>query len=293
MNKNGEFIENDYRADIRALCESGVHGIYTTGSTGEWYAIDDKEFSWMVDVILEEIAKYPTLLEIGCGGLSTESTIKRVKIAVSANSKPDGLQVLLPPWQRLTDDEIVDFFKAVADAAEGIPLIHYNTSRAKRFLTEREYEKILKTTPTLIGSKFSSSDIGTVISVLRSGLPMNHFVGNESILVSATIWGSKGVHSEFSLCWPKACLKLFELCQKGNWDEAIKEQEKFIRFTLEGTMPLLNRNYSDAAWDKGRAEAVGFLRCKRYIRPPHHWMSENDIEHLRSVSKKYFQEWSK
>ena len=49
---------------------------------------------------------------------------------------------------------------------------------------------------------------------------------------------------------------------------------------------------TDAGWDKGKTEAAGFLRCKRYIRPPHHAMREEDIIHLRKIGQKYFQGWT-
>jgi len=164
---DGSFIEEDYRADIRTVCETGTHGAYTTGTTGEWYAVDDKEFAWMVEVFLEETSAYPTLTQIGCGGLSTKATLDRIKIAVKGSHRPDGLQILLPPWQPLTDDEVLDFFKAVADTAEGIPLVHYNTMRSKRLLLEREYEKILSAIPTLIGSKSAISSLGVCRSAPR------------------------------------------------------------------------------------------------------------------------------
>jgi len=289
---DGKFIEEDYRADISKVCASGVQGIYTTGTTGEWYALDNDEFSWMVDVFLEETSKFDILTQIGCGGLSTRAVVKRVKIAISKGQKPDGLQILLPSWQPLTEPEIVDFFKAVADAAEGIPLIHYNTPRAKRFLTEKEYEKILKAVPTLIGSKFISSDINQLIKILRSGLPMNHFIAGEKLLVPASIWGSKGVYSDYAYYWPKACLQLYKLCEEKKWAEAIALQEKFLSFYVEGEIPLQDRGYTDAAWDKGKTEAAGFLRCKRYIRPPYHCMTEEDIQHLRLVGRKYFSDWT-
>lgn len=288
---DGKFIEKDYRADISKICAAGVHGTYTTGTTGEWYALDDDEFRWMVEVFLEETSKFEILTQIGCGGLSTQAVVKRVKIAISTGKKPDGLQIILPSWQPLTDGEILDFFKAVADAAEGIPLIHYNTSCAKRFLTEKEYTNILKAVPTLIGSKFISSDVNQIIRVLQAGLPMNHFVGQEWFLVPAIMWGSKGVYSDFVLYWPKACVELFKLCEKKKWVKAIALQEKFLRFYVEGEIPLQDRGYSDAGWDKGKTEAAGFLRCKRYIRPPHHWMLEKDIQHLRAVGRKYFSDW--
>jgi 4-hydroxy-tetrahydrodipicolinate synthase len=289
---DGSFIEEDYRADIRTVCETGTHGAYTTGTTGEWYAVDDKEFAWMVEVFLEETSAYPTLTQIGCGGLSTKATLDRIKIAVKGSHRPDGLQILLPPWQPLTDDEVLDFFKAVADTAEGIPLVHYNTMRSKRLLLEREYEKILSAIPTLIGSKSAISSLPEFVALLRADLPMNHFVGGESSLVQMTIWGSKGIYSDFINYWPRASLKLYALCQERKWEEAIALQEKYIAFDLEGQKPLENRGYTDAGWDKGKGEAAGFLKCKRYIRPPHRAMREEDVIHLRNVGQKYFSDWT-
>ncbi len=288
---DGTYIEEDYRADIASVCGSGTHGIYTTGTTGEWYAMDDEEFRWMVEVFLEETGKFETLTQIGCGGLSTEAAVRRVKIAVGGSSKPDGLQILLPPWQPLTDDEVVDFLKAIADAAEGVPLIHYNTMRSKRLLTHIEYERILPAVPTLIGSKTINDDIEQTIDILRAGLPMNHFIGHEWNLVAGTIWGSKGVYSDYVCYWPKACLKLWELCETKAWAEAFELQERFINYRREAQVPLLDRGYTDSAWDKGKTEAGGFLRCKRHIRLPYRSMSAEDVAHMRAVGNKHFAEW--
>jgi len=291
MHPDGTFIEEDYRADIRTLCSSGVHGIYTTGTTGEWYALDDDEFRWMVEVFLDETSKFETLTQIGCGGLDTRAAVRRVQIATGCHVKPDGLQIVLPSWQPLSDHEVLNFFKAVADAAGEIPLVHYNTPRAKKFLTEREYEVILDDVPTLIGSKFISSEIETIVRLLKADLPMNHFVAHEWWFVTASIWGSKGVYSDHALCWPRACVRLFELCEAKKWAEAIALQEMFLRFAIEGEGPLHDHRYTDAGWDKGKTEAAGFLRCKRYIRPPYHSMSDEDVRHLRMVGREYFTEW--
>ena len=288
---DGKFIEADYRHDIAKVCGAGVHGIYTTGTTGEWYALDDDEFRWMVDVFLEETGRFDTLTQIGCGGLNTRSAVDRVRLAIGRGRKPDALQILLPCWQPLTDAEVLDFFKAVADAAEGVPLVHYNTMRTKRFLTAKEYDGILKSVPTLIGTKFISDDMDVILATLRSGLPMNHFIGHEYTLVQATMWGNKGVYSDHALYWPKACLEIFRLCEEKRWDEALAVQERFINFALEGQGPLRGRGYTDAAWDKGKTEAAGVLRCKRHIRPPHHPMREEDILHLRRIGRKYFSEY--
>ena len=39
-----EFDEQTYRADIARCCEAGVSGIYTNGTTGEFYAMEFDEF---------------------------------------------------------------------------------------------------------------------------------------------------------------------------------------------------------------------------------------------------------
>jgi len=88
-------------------------------------------------------------------------------------------------------------------------------------------------------------------------------------------------------------VRLFELCETRQWDSALELQERFIAFDIEGQRPLRGRGYTDAAWDKGKAEAAGFLHCKRYIRPPHRCMLPEDVEHLRRVGRRYFADWQR
>ena len=146
--------------------------------------------------------------------------------------------------------------------------------------------------PSLIGTKFGCSDLDQIMRTLHSPVPMNHFIGHESSAVLLSMWGNRGIYSDYALYWPKACMKLFALCEERKWQEALELQELFLRFNLEGQQPLMTRGYTDAAWDKGKTEAAGFLRCKRYIRPPHRCMSEEDVQHLRMVGRKYFSDWA-
>lgn len=186
----------------------------------------------------------------------------------------------------------IDFFKAVSDASDGVPLVHYNTVRNGRLLTEGDYERILRTVPTLIGTKTASSNVDGIVRLLQADLPMNHFIRSEKDLVQMAMWGSKGVYSAFALCWPEACVRLFELCRHGQWTSALALQERFNRFYLEGLVPLEARGFSDATWDKGKAEAAGLLRSRRYVRAPHHAMTQADIDHLRKVGGECFSGWT-
>ena len=53
--------EDSFRTNIETMCRAGVHGVYTTGSTGEFYALDFDEFCRMVDIIAE------VCTALGCG----------------------------------------------------------------------------------------------------------------------------------------------------------------------------------------------------------------------------------
>ena len=44
------FDEETYLKNVQRAASSGAHGLYTTGSTGEFYAIEYDEFRRMVDI---------------------------------------------------------------------------------------------------------------------------------------------------------------------------------------------------------------------------------------------------
>ena len=74
------FDEASYRANVERICQARPHGVYTTGSTGEFYAIDFDEFRRMVDIQAEICGEHGMLLQIGCcakrkGGEGTRSAL--------------------------------------------------------------------------------------------------------------------------------------------------------------------------------------------------------------------------
>ena len=51
---NDEFDESTYRRDVARCCEAGVPGIYTGGTSGEFYAQEWDEFKQIVRATVEE-----------------------------------------------------------------------------------------------------------------------------------------------------------------------------------------------------------------------------------------------
>src|SRR5216684_6349113 len=69
--------EAAFRENIRRLHAAGIHGIYTTDSDGEFYAIELDEFKRIVDVFADESRRlnFPTM--VGVTWCNTQGMLDR------------------------------------------------------------------------------------------------------------------------------------------------------------------------------------------------------------------------
>ena len=110
-----------YAENIERMIAVGVHGIYTTGSTGEFYAIEYDEFCQMFDIQAELCGKSGVPLQIGCCSDSTAETVKLLQY-VAGKPAVGAAQVNLPYWMELTDREVLQFFNDIHLACSDLPL---------------------------------------------------------------------------------------------------------------------------------------------------------------------------
>ena len=289
-NKDGQFDHNTYAKNIEKMCKEGVHGIYTTGSTGEFYAISYEEFCTMVDIQVEICSRYNMPLQIGCCSDSTDKTIKLIEYAAS---KPQvgAVQVNIPYWMELTDREIIQFFNNLYEHCPNIPLIHYNIPRAKRFLNGKDYLKILEVAPSLIGVKYSFA--GNNFSSLQESIMMtpqlSYFV-SEDVLVSAMMLGAKGSFSSLIMTNPSYILEMYRLADNHKWDDAIAMQKEISLFMFDLEEFIYNKDEGsiDPVADKGLAVACGCISGSQRTRPPYiGWSDETVIALRKWIEKNY------
>ena len=171
------FVEN-----LKRLCRVKVHGIYTTGSTGEFYVLNFEEFKRVVDIFIEVVSPTAIPTQIGCGSPDPRVTFRMIEYA--AEKGVTGIQVVLPFWMELNDMEVLKFFKDAAKAAGATPLIHYNIPRAKRFLGGGDYLKISEVVPSLIGVKFTyaGAHFGGLQQALLLTPNISYFVTEELLV---------------------------------------------------------------------------------------------------------------
>ncbi len=254
--------ERRFIAEIRAYAGTGIHGIYTGGTTGEFYAQDDATFQRVAAIACAEGHAIGLPVQIGCTALSTRIVRKRIGRAVREGA--DGIQIAIPFWLELADAEIVDFVRAVADEAGPIGIILYQTMRAKRKLDAALLGRVAKEVPTVVGTK----DTGCTIEELRqmvAAAPGLAIFGGEHDLLERLRAGGRGTYSSIVGLNARQVARLYELGAAGRFDEAKSLAEDIRRYTFELLLPMVREGLWDSAVDRVQRVAGGVdvgLRCQ-------------------------------
>jgi 4-hydroxy-tetrahydrodipicolinate synthase len=280
--ENGSLDDEIYEGDIARCCASRVNGVYSGGTTGEFYAQDFALFSQVNRILVQTAHEHGTPVQAGCTALGTEEACQRVRFAREIGA--DIIQIALPFWLELDDEEVVEFFKAVATAAGDVPLVHYDTGRAKRRISPGLYQRLGREVPTLWGTKFGGADIHAVKQITLANPDLKVFVG-EHILASATPMGATGSYSALVLLNPGWMMEYFEACRDRQWNHAFEVQDEIGRlFSTLGSLPT--PGLQDSALDRLFGQLDNFLQCPIACKPPYRSGTVSDLEYLRNWTEK-------
>lgn len=284
------FDEASYRANTEAMCRAKVHGIYTTGSTGEFYALDFDEFRRMVDIQAEICGRYQMPLQIGCCADCTRKTLQLLEYAADKR-EVGGAQVNIPYWMELNDRELLQFFKDLQRACPDLPLIHYNIPRSKRFLQGPDYLRVLEVAPNLIGVKytFAGTHFGSLQEAILMTPQLSYFVA-ENLLVSAMMLGARGSCSSLIATNPSFMLTMYDHAAHGRWTEAMAMQRVAAMFFPEAAAFIESRGEGtmDPVFDKGLSVAAGCAAGSQRTRAPYIGWSDETMVAMREWLQRHY-----
>lgn len=287
------FDEETYAKNIERMLKADIHGMYTTGSTGEFYVLEFDEFKRMVDIEAELCGKAGMPLQIGCCSDATSKTLRLLEYA-AGKKEVGAAQVNIPYWMELTDRELLQFFKDLYSACPDLPLVHYNIPRSKRFLTGPDYQKVLEAAPNLIGVKFTfaASHFGDLQDAIIMNPGLSFFVG-ENVLVSGMLIGACGCYSSMIATDPGYMLDLYAKAADHRWDEAV-EMQRHLAVFMQASFDFINERdevLMDPVFDKGLAVAAGCLLGHQRCRPPYIGWSDETVKLLREWLKEKYPEF--
>jgi len=185
---DGRVNENALRALLEDNIRYGCGGFWMAGSTGEGPALSESQRD-AVTRISAEVCKGRALVIMQVGSMSTASAVTAARTARSTGCA--AVCCLPPLFFRASERSIIDYYKAVAEAAGDLPFFVYNLPQ----LTQIEFfgplmEQLKREIPTLAGLKHSAYDFSQVRVFADMGLTV--FSGNGALALPALTMGAVG-----------------------------------------------------------------------------------------------------
>ena len=284
--EDDEFDEKAFRRGVAMLIDAGAHALYTTGTTGEFYALDWEEFKKVTDAFLAEASgKVP--LQVGANWFNTRDTIKRVRYARDKGA--DGVQICFPGWIEMPEEHYDQFFVDVYEAVPDISLVHYNTARTKKLFHGADYARVAPRVPTLIGTKACMS-LNDFMELSAYAPQMNHLAG-ELTFALAHQMGARGMVTSWFMMNPDFFHDYYSKCTEGRYAEAIAIATRMVRWHSEAVLPLVARGYLDPTLDKAFVAMAGWLGGNRRTRKPYSGLTEQECIQLRQVTERIMPEF--
>jgi len=261
-NDRDELDVRRFAREVRAYRGTGVHGVYTGGTTGEFYAQDDDTYERVTQIACEQAHEVGLPIQIGASALSTRTARRRIHVALKAGT--DAIQMALPFWLELKDDEVKRFVREIAEEAGSTPIILYLTGRSKRKIGPELMGQIAAEVPTFIGTKDTGVDLKGLKELLAAAPDIAIFGGED--FYEKLPAGGRGGYCSITGFNAAKVVELYTLCAAGRLAEAKPLAEALRRYLHEALIPMVKEEgLWDSAVDRIQRVAGGGvvgLRCQ-------------------------------
>ncbi len=228
LTETEEFDEQGMRRLVQYLLESGVHGLFVLGSTGEFATFTPAERQRIIEVVVDEVdGKVPVLAnatEVG-----TKKTIESARMV--AGSGADAMVLMVPYYFTHTASEVLHHFREVTSSVD-IPVFLYNNPFSTKFNLTPEMVQELSQEERIVGIKDSSNDFAQFQELLRrfrGSKDFKVFQGEELHLAPSVLLGASGAVLTIANVVPKLCVEIYEAGLAGDIERAFSLQDRLAK----------------------------------------------------------------
>ncbi len=273
---------------IEYLTHCGLNGIYSNGTAGEFYTQSEEEFDRINEILATSCKRKNVSFQIGASHMSPHISLERIKRAKKL--KPKAIQVILPDWSPVNDEEVITCLQRFAEEAFPIGIILYNPPHSKRVLKPEVYSKVKTNIPNLLGIKVSDGDNDWYRAVEKHCSHLSVFVPGHH-LATGFSRGAAGSYSNMACLNPVGAQKWYEQ-MKTDLEGALELEKKIQKFNSNYILPFITKGgYSNQAVDKLLASIGGWSQVGTRLRWPYHWIPEYEAERLRPIAKNIIPEF--
>jgi 4-hydroxy-tetrahydrodipicolinate synthase len=224
--KDGAVDEKAFRKFVAWQIKEGSHGLVPVGTTGESPTVTPEEHKRIVEICIEEAeGKVPVIA--GTGSNNTAEAIDYTEHAKKAGA--DAALIVVPYYNRPTQDGIYAHFKAIADAVD-IPIFIYNVpGRTVANISVETLARLAKDCRNIVGTKDASADLTRPSRQrLISGEGFIQLSGEDGTALGFNAHGGVGCISVTANVAPRLCSEFQEATLKSDYKAALKLQDRLM-----------------------------------------------------------------
>lgn len=251
LTREDELNENALRRLTNFLVENGVHGVFATGSQGEFWAFSAKEKQRTWEIVVEETnGRVPVY--VGTAAVTTREAIALTQAAEQVGA--DAVSVLTPFFINPNVDELYEHYRAIAASTKLPVLLYTNPDRTGVKISSALLSRLAQI-DNIVGLKDSSGDL-TLAQEYLSSVPADFslVMGRDTLIFSGLLHGAKGAIAATANVVPALVVKIYDRLQKGDIEGARKAQEDLAPLRLAftwGTFPVVIKEALDLVGMEG------------------------------------------
>lgn len=206
------------------LLKAGVHGLFPTGSQGEFYALEEEEKYRIWETVTEEVnGRVPVYA--GTGAITTRETIKLTQLAEKVGI--DAVSVITPFYIRPSQEELYEHYVQIAKSTH-LPLLLYNNpARTGHVKLNVSLVKKLSEIDNIIGIKDSSGDMDLTIKYIQNtDSNFSVLAGRDTLIYGVLMYGGKGAISATANVVPEVAVQIYQKFREGDYGGALKAQQR-------------------------------------------------------------------
>ncbi|PSL02407.1 dihydrodipicolinate synthase/N-acetylneuraminate lyase [Haloactinopolyspora alba] len=269
------------RDSLDVLIASGVDGVYTNGTAGEFHTLDEDECAHVQRVVAARCRAAGMPFQLGACHPCAGTQLSRLRDAVSL--APDAVQVILPDWLPLADDEVERSMAAMAEAAGDVPLVLYAPPHAKTPVRPELLGLLSRRFPGLIGAKTAGGDDEWYRRIAEHPPDVAVFVPGHD-LASGRIRGAAGSFSNIACLSPRGAVRWWQQMHDDP-PAALDVERRIHALQAERVAPLQAAGFSNPALDKALAAAGGWADIGARTRWPHSWVDDATVTRIGAAAR--------
>ncbi|RLE53183.1 MAG: 4-hydroxy-tetrahydrodipicolinate synthase [Candidatus Methanomethylicota archaeon] len=207
---------------INYWIESGLSGLVTLGSNGEFPYLTKEEKIKLIQFVLDEVnGKIPVI--VGTGAPSTKETLQLSKEAADLGA--DALIIVQPYYYKISEKELISHYSEILKSID-VPIILYNIPKFTGYnMGVKVVEKLVNEFSNIVGIKDSSNNIHQVSELIRTvGNKISVLAGNADMIFTTLMLGGKGAIVAVANFIPEILVKLYSAFSRGDYDVARRMQ---------------------------------------------------------------------